>query len=162
MEVPPLPPPPPPPPRGTDLTLSMFRVHQLHLDLSLTNWNGVATYQQAWDFSADFRGFWNSGEILFFFFFFLIQNFTLECIKTTVFDTRNPKRSYCGRGGKQAPLPHPPPAQSLRSLDTRSIRSLAKLSSPFWNISCLIPVSNMLNFMQMRYAVPFRLDEVWL
>ena len=53
--------------------------------------------------------------------FIKIENLTLECIKTAVFDTRNPKSPYRGRG--LAPL-HPPPAQS--------IRSLAKLSSSFF------------------------------
>ena len=48
------------------------------------------------------------------------------------FDTRNPKSPYRQRG--PAPLPHPPPAWSLRSLDARSVRSLAKLSSSFFQI----------------------------
>ena len=76
--------------------------------------------------SADCRGFWNSGGGgggggCFFFFFFL-ENLTLECIKTAVFDTRNPKSPYRWRG--PALLPHLPPA--------RSVRSLAKLSSSFF------------------------------
>ena len=47
----------------------------------------------------------------------------LECIKTAVFDTRNPKSPYRGRGFR-TPLPHTPPS--------RSTRSLAKLSSSFF------------------------------
>ena len=61
----------------------------------------------------------------------------IECIKTAVFDTRNPKSTY----GGPSPLPHPPPTQSLCSLDARSIHSLAKLSSSFFKYflshSCL-------------------------
>ena len=56
---------------------------------------------QAWDFSLDLI------------YIFLIENLTLECIKTAVFDTRNPK----------SPPPTPTP-----------IRSLAKLSSSFLQI----------------------------
>ena len=68
--------------------------------------------------------------LFFFLFFFPLKNLTLECIKTAVFDTRNPQSPYCGRGA--SPLPHPHPARLLRSLNARSIRSLAKLSSSFF------------------------------
>ena len=63
------------------------------------------------------------------------ENLTLECIKTAVFDTRNPKSPTVG----PPPTP-PPPTRSLRSLDARSIRSLAKLSSSFFQI---FPVSSL-------------------
>ena len=50
--------------------------------------------------------------------------FTLECIKTAVFDTRNPKSPYRGVGGGPAPLhTHPPLGQFAPSL---------KLSSSFF------------------------------
>ena len=61
--------------------------------------------------SADFCGFWKIYKLK-----------TLECIKIAVFDTRNPKSSYRGKGVS-------PPR---RSLDARSIRFLAKLSSSFF------------------------------
>ena len=56
------------------------------------------------EISLRIRGFWNSGggggggNRVYFIFIFLIKNLTLECIKTAVFDTRNPKSRYCGRG----------------------------------------------------------------
>ena len=73
---------------------------------------------QAWDFSADSRILKFRGE----------KKYWFKCIKTAVFDTRNPKSPYRGRGA----LPHPPPLGRYASLDTLSMRSLAKLSSSFF------------------------------
>ena len=65
------------------------------------------------------------GEIIIYFLFL----YTLECIKTALFFIPEiPKVPTVGGGGP-APLPHPPTARSLRSLDAWSIRLLAKLSS---------------------------------
>ena len=80
------------------------------------------TINQAWDFSADPR---ISAD----FDIKKKKKLTLECIKTAVFDTRNPKSPYRGRGTSPPPTP---PTRSLRSLNARSIRSLAKLSSSFF------------------------------
>ena len=69
---------------------------------------------QAWDFSVDFFPPPPPSP----------ENLTLECIKTAVFDTINPKSPYRGRGAS-------PLAPSLSYLPL------------FSNISCLIPDSYM-------------------
>ena len=94
-----------------------------------------STYQ-AWDFSADPRilKFWK----IFFFFF---ENLTLECIKTAVFDTRNPKSPYRGRG---PPPPPPPPHTPTPPLGRYALSTLGQFAPSlsylplFSNISCLM------------------------
>ena len=55
--------------------------------------------------------------------FFLIENLTLECIKTAAFDTRNPKSPYRGRGASPIPTPTP---RSVATLPRRSVNSLPR------------------------------------
>ena len=81
-------------------------------------------------------------------------------MKTAVFDTRNPKSPYRGRGA----IPHPTPTpRSVAMLPRRSVNSLPRLPL-FPNISCLIPAKPHVNrlylklnesewFLQMIYKV---------
>ena len=70
---------------------------------------------------------------------------TLECIKTAVFDTRNPKSPYTV-GGPPPTTPPPPPPHTPRSVATlprHSVNSLPRYKVIFLffsNISSLIPV----------------------
>ena len=77
-------------------------------------------------------GFWSYRHEIWISADFEIKNLTLECIKTAVFDTRNPKSPYRRREGCQPPShTHPPLGQFTPS------RSYLPL---FSYISCLIPV----------------------
>ena len=58
----------------------------------------------------------------------------LECIKTAVLIPEIPKVPTVGRGA--SPLPHPPPARSLRSL----AKLFSSLFFKYFLFSCLIPV----------------------